>query len=277
MQKNVLALGRRLALPLLLQATTLMAAPQPGLFPGGIAHLRLAPASAPRPEVRLGEQRVLVRREGDHWAAWVGIPLDLAPGRHTVTVREGSRERTEAFRVEARDYPVQHLRVKNPRMVNPDPADLARIDMEAATQNEVKTLFRDEAAPALEFIAPAQGRRSSAFGLRRTFNGEPRAPHRGLDIAAGQGAPVVAPAAGVVTHVGDFFFNGRTVFVDHGQGLISMFCHLERVDAQPGARIAQGEGLGTVGSSGRATGPHLHWSVFLNGTPVDPALFIDTR
>jgi len=251
------------------------AAPRNALVPGGVAEVHLGAATAPRPEVHLGERQVLVRKTGNDWVAWVGLALDLSPGDITLRVREAGQDSTRTLTLHDKDYPVQHLQVKNPRMVNPNPDDLARIRREAATQDEVKTLFRDEPEPQMDFIAPATGRRSSAFGLRRTFNGEPRAPHRGLDIAAGRGAPVLAPAAGVVTHVGDFFFNGRTVFVDHGQGLISMMCHMERIDVQPGTRVAQGERLGAVGSSGRATGPHLHWSLFLNGTPVDPALFID--
>jgi len=254
-----------------------LAAPSPAQVPGGIAQVRLGPSSAPRPQVLLGDRRVLVHAQDGDWVAWVGIPLDLEPGELPLTIRESGHASMRKLTIQGKDYPVQHLQVKNPRMVNPDPDDLARIRMETATQDEVKTLFRDEPAPDMNLIAPATGRRSSAFGLRRTFNGEPRAPHRGLDIAAGRGAPVVAPAAGVVTHVGNFFFNGRTVFVDHGQGLISMLCHMDRIDVEAGTRVAQGAPIGVVGSSGRATGPHLHWSVFLNGTPVDPALFIDGR
>jgi murein DD-endopeptidase MepM/ murein hydrolase activator NlpD len=250
------------------------AAPRPAQVPGGIAHLRIAPASDPRPEVRLDEQRVLVRREGADWAAWVGIPLDLAAGPLALRVTAGGQTRSLDLLVKPKHYLEQHLRVKNRRMVDPDPEDLARIEREAATQAEVKTLFRDVEAPQLDFIAPAEGRRSSAFGLRRTFNGQPRAPHRGLDIAAGKGSPVVAPASGVITQVGDYFFNGNTVFVDHGQGLISMFCHLDHIDVSAGDSVAQGARLGAVGMTGRATGPHMHWSLFLNGTPVDPALFL---
>lgn len=266
---------RHFWLTTVLLAGLAQAAPHEARVPGGLAQVTLGPTSEPRPTARFDDRPVLVHREGPRWVAWVGLPLDLAPGTHPLRVSDGAGERDVALQVRAKAYPVQHLRVKNRRMVNPTPDDLARIRKEADTQTEIKTLFRDEAGPSLDFIAPAQGRRSSAFGLRRTFNGEPRAPHRGLDIAAGRGAPVVAPAGGVVTHVGDFFFNGRTVFLDHGQGLITMVCHLERVDVKAGERIAQGAALGRVGSTGRATGPHLHWSVFLNGTPVDPALFLD--
>ena len=259
---------------LLLSATLVAAAPRSELIPGGIARVEIAPAETPRPKVRLGDARVLVRLEGTHWAAWVGLPLDMTPGNHTISIEQGGTTRTHTLQVKAKDYPVQHLKVKNRRMVNPDPEDLVRINKESATQKEVKTLFRETDAPAIDFITPTTGRHSSLFGLRRTFNGEPRAPHRGLDIAAPRGAPVVAPADGVVTHVGNFFFNGNTVFVDHGQGLISMFCHLDRIDVAAGEAVAQGKALGVVGMTGRVTGPHLHWSVFLNATPVDPALFL---
>ena len=255
-------------------AMPVAAAPRVELVPGGIAHVAIAPADTPRPQVHLGNAPVLVRLEDTHWAAWVGLPLDMAPGAHALSIRQGGATRTHMLQIAPKDYPVQHLKVKNRRMVDPNPDDLARIAKESATQSEVKTLFRDAPAPVLDFITPTPGPYSSRFGLRRTFNGKPRAPHRGLDIAAPKGTPVVAPADGLVTHVGNFFFNGKTVFVDHGQGLISMFCHLDRIDVEAGEAVAQGKALGVVGMTGRVTGPHLHWSVFLNTTPVDPALFL---
>ncbi len=264
-----------LALGLACLTLPLHAAPRTALVPGGIAHIPLGPINSGRPEARFGGAPVLVMQEDKRWVAWVGLPLDLKPGTHTVTVKQGGDTAEMPIEVGDKAYPVQHLKVKNRRMVNPDPDDLKRIEREAATQNEVKTLFRDEAQPEIDFVIPVKGRRSSAYGLRRTFNGEPRAPHRGLDIAAARGTPIVAPSGGVVTHVGNFFFNGNTVFIDHGQGLISMFCHMDRVSVEAGSRVRQGEAVGTVGNTGRVTGPHLHWSLFLNGTPVDPALFID--
>jgi len=112
--------------------------------------------------------------------------------------------------------------------------------------------------------------------VRRFFNGEERNPHSGLDFAASTGTPIKAPAAGKVILVGDYFFNGKTVFVDHGQGLISMFCHLSAIDVELGQEIPRGGVLGKVGSTGRATGPHLHWNVSLNGSRIDPAIFIGT-
>ena len=129
-------------------------------------------------------------------------------------------------------------------------------------------------SPDLRMYAPVPGRRSGSFGLRRIFNGQSRNPHSGMDIAAATGTPVRAPLAGRVIDTGDYFFNGNTVWLDHGGGLLSMYCHLSAVDVKPGDALQTGERLGAVGATGRVTGPHLHWSISLNRAMVDPALFI---
>ena len=118
---------------------------------------------------------------------------------------------------------------------------------------------------------------SSRFGLRRIFNGQPRNPHAGLDVAASTGTPVRAPSEAVVANTGDYFFNGNTVFLDHGQGLITAYMHLSRIDVRPGQQVKRGELLGTIGATGRVTGAHRHWAVILNNTPVDPELFLTRR
>ncbi|HXE39182.1 MAG TPA: M23 family metallopeptidase, partial [Azonexus sp.] len=169
--------------------------------------------------------------------------------------------------------PEQRLTIKDQRKVEPNPDDLARIEREKEITEAIKRRF-SAAAPATDFRLPASGPLSSRFGLRRIFNGQPRNPHARLDVAAGSGAPVKAPAAGVVANTGDYFFNGNTVFIDHGQGLVTAYMHLSRLDVRAGQPVRQGETLGAVGATGRATGPHLHWAVILNNTPVDPELFL---
>lgn len=243
--------------------------------PGGIVRVDLGAEAAPRPHARFADQPVLIFREQGSWRALVGIPLEIEPGQHPLIVSdEQGRLETLELEIQPKDYPVQHLTVRNKRHVDPEPEDLARWEREKKLQDDAKLIWRavETGPPALAL--PVNGRRSSAFGLRRTFNGEPRAPHRGLDIAVPRGTRVAAPGGGEVSLTGDFFFNGRTVFVDHGQGLISMLCHLDRIEVKTGQLIKAGELIGRAGSTGRATGPHVHWTVFLNGTAVDPTLLL---
>lgn len=243
----------------------------PAARPGGVLRMTLDAAQDARPEVRFRGARALVRRGPDGWQALVGIPLDAAPGWHTLeSAKAGGEARSIPFEVTPHDYPLQHLRVSNPRHVEPGPEELARYERERAEQDTAKAAWRELETVPVVLALPVRGRRSSAFGLRRTFNGEPRQPHRGLDLAVPTGTPVSAPAAGIITLTGDYFFNGKTVFVDHGQGLISMLCHLSEIEVQTGQAVRPGATLGRSGASGRATGPHVHWSVFLNGTAVDP-------
>ena len=123
------------------------------------------------------------------------------------------------------------------------------------------------------FTMPLQGRTTSLFGHRRFFNDQPRSPHSGLDIAAPTGTPITAPEPGTVALVDDLYYNGKTVFLDHGQGLITMYCHLSEQSVTTGQVVEQNQQIGLVGATGRVTGPHLHWSVSLNGYRIDPLTF----
>jgi murein DD-endopeptidase MepM/ murein hydrolase activator NlpD len=161
-----------------------------------------------------------------------------------------------------------------PGQVNLSKADLARVTREKETIEHAMSRWTDEQPETLRVPQPIPGVRSSSFGMRRIFNGESRNPHTGMDIAAPVGTPVRAPLAGTVIDTGDYFFNGNTVFVDHGRGMISMYCHLSAIDVQPGQHVAAGTTLGKVGMTGRATGPHLHWGLSLNRAWVDPELFV---
>jgi len=208
----------------------------------------------------------------------VGLPLGLRPGAHELSVLEGERtSRAIPFKVGKRDYETQRVTLANRRQVDPEPEDLRRIAREQESLVRAFSTFSDSAPEGLAFDLPSAGRVSGGFGLRRFFNDEPRQPHSGLDIAAPEGTPIAAPAAGTVIEIGDYFFNGLTVVLDHGQGLVTMYNHLSRIDVAKGARVARGESIGAVGHTGRVTGPHLHWSVSLNNARVDPALFLSSE
>lgn len=260
-----------------LTAGEVHADPRSTNVPGGIAIVPITPASSARPEARLGERRVMVVSRAGRWEAVVGIPLDAAPGTHHLDVAVAGERSRRIFAVKPKRYAAQHIRLKDERKVNPSPLDLKRIERETAVIEAAKARWTDTSAVALDLRLPVHGRISSPFGLRRFFNGEPRKPHAGLDIAVPRGTPVKAAGAGRVIATGRFFFNGKTVFIDHGQGLVTMYCHLERIDVEAEDSVSRGQRIGLSGMTGRATGPHLHWSVILNDTLVDPMAFVAGR
>lgn len=244
--------------------------------PGGIAVVDLGEANSPRPKVTLASRQVLVIENEGHWTALVGIPLAFGPGRHEVKVHRADYLETISLQVDSKEYPAQSIRLPKgkERYVVPPPEALNRIVRERKQLEKILATWSERAQVDTDFHWPVQGRIGSPFGLHRFFNGEPRSPHLGLDLVAPQGTPVKVPAAGTVLATEEFFFTGKAVFLDHGQGLISGYFHLERIDVQPGQAVQRGEVLGVVGATGRVTGPHLHFSVYLNRTAVDPELFL---
>jgi murein DD-endopeptidase MepM/ murein hydrolase activator NlpD len=242
--------------------------------PGGIARIALG-ASADPPYARLGTDRVLIMRDGDEWVAVVGIALAAKPGSKLRVEVERADGKLERFEIDVRpkQYAAQHLKVP-PGQVDLSSEDLARYERERAHLDAVLRTFTTAPPATLVMLQPAPGRRSGTFGLRRFFNGQARSPHNGMDIAAPVGTPVIAAEAGRVIDTGDYFFPGRTLVLDHGQGLLSLYSHLSAIDAAVGDAVAAGTGIGKVGATGRVTGPHLHFAVYLNAVAVDPALFL---
>jgi len=217
-----------------------------------------------------------LRDSDEQWIAVVGLGLETRVGEAGLQVRGRQGERTLSFPVQSREYPAQHIRLKNKSHVNPDPAQVKRFEREYKEQVDAYASFRPQGPSNISLDRPVDGGRlSSRFGLRRFFNGEERNPHSGLDFAVPTGTPVKAPADGVVTIVADYFFNGKTVFIDHGQGLVTMYCHLSAFEVRKGQQVTRGQVIAKVGATGRATGPHLHWNVSLNNARIDPAIFIN--
>ena len=271
--------------------------PRASHVPGGIARLALG-AAAVRPVAHLsdggnaGSVPVLVLGDALQWTALVGIPLGATPGQAFISVQtQGGGQREVGYTIAAKRYLEQRLTVA-PGTVDLSPENEARYERERMHLAKVMATFTEPVAEpvkdaataanaanvapsfSLRMQVPTLGRRSSSFGLRRVFNGKARNPHSGMDIAAATGTPVHAPLPGNVIDTGDYFFNGNTVWLDHGGGLISMMCHLRAIDVKPGDVLQTGDRLGAVGATGRVTGPHLHWGVLLNRTMVDPALFL---
>jgi murein DD-endopeptidase MepM/ murein hydrolase activator NlpD len=261
-----------LAFPLLAHASL----PQSSNVPGGVAIIPLGSVStnADMPQTWFGDQPVLVTSDHELWYAMVGLPLDVTPGAHELRVKIGGVTKTQDFEVNTKNYPEQHITLGDTSKVELSAEDEARADRELGAITELKHHWRAAQDTDLAFILPVKGRLASRFGLRRYFNEEPRAPHAGIDIAVARGTPVRASARGQVLAVGDYFFNGKTIFIDHGNGLITMYCHLDRIKVKTGETVRKGQRIGLSGQTGRATGSHLHWSVILNGAMVDPELFI---
>jgi murein DD-endopeptidase MepM/ murein hydrolase activator NlpD len=245
---------------------------------GGIATLRIdGGAPAERLRLRLGNREILLgsRHEPGPRVARIGVDLEQPPGPLELilewTTGAGRAGRAQAVvHVTDAAYPVQRLTV--PRTFTE--LDAATLDRIAREKARLDRLW-EAASPTPLWRAPFRlplenASRGTGFGLRRIVNGEPRGPHTGVDFPAPAGTPVLAANAGLVAVAEEHFFAGKSVVLDHGEGLYTMYFHLEESLVRPGQQVAQGAVIGRVGSTGRATGPHLHWGVRLYGARVDP-------
>jgi len=240
--------------------------------PGGVAVVTIK--ADEKPTAFFDHHRVMIIGTPGNWQALIGLPLTIRPGIQKLNVKYTANQSVIKFTVSAKQYQESHLTITDERKVNPLPSDMDRINRETREIKTAKATWTDTNPASIFLDQPVTGIYSSPFGFRRFFNNQPRNPHSGLDIAAPEGTPVKAAAAGRVVITGEYFFNGNTIFIDHGQGLVTMYCHLSRIDVTPGQDVEDGEVIGAVGQTGRVTGPHLHWSVILNTAMVNPVLFL---
>lgn len=249
------------------------AGPSTFLFDGTLTQGGWIRGQAPAGTVsaRLGDQELALDEEGYFFAAF---DRDAGPQTELVaTLRDGSVLRSP-IEVSPRDWDIEHVNVAR-RSGGASAAFMERRRPELAQINAARNQEADSPGWSEDFIWPVTGRISGRFGSQRVYRGEPGSYHSGIDIAPGHGVPFVAPASGVVTLVsdGEFSLEGNLLIIDHGQGLNSAFLHLSEIVVEEGDRVEQGQMLGRIGSSGRATGPHLHWSLKWGDARLDPLLF----
>lgn len=257
--------------------STAYAFPANSLRPGGLGVISVLPSNQPKPFVSYKNSAVALVKGQQNWLAVVGIALDAKPGTHQISIKDHSgKKSTKSFNVKTHNYKTQRLTISNKNKVNPNKKSSKRIEKEFLLKKKLIKTFSSK-PPKMNFIKPVTGRDSGRFGLRRILNKQKRNPHSGMDIAAPQGRKIKATESGKVIFVGDLFFTGKVVYLDHGNGLISLYAHLSKFDVKLGQQVKRGELIGRVGKTGRVTGPHLHWSVYLNGNAIDPALFISKQ
>lgn len=225
-----------------------------------------------------GKEYAMRRESGSDFRALFGVDL-LAPAARVPVVFRAMRAGEIVSRAEwtveirERDFPVQQLSLPE-KMTRFDEKTLARIEREASALAERFSRASTPAMWSIPFLPPVADFRPGPFGSRRIINGEPRSPHAGIDLVLPEGTPVVAIAEGIVAFAGEQFFGGNSVVLDHGGGLFSIYYHLKEYGVSTGGNVARGQRIGSVGSSGRATGPHLHFGIRAAGGRVDPEILL---
>ena len=220
-------------------------------------------------------KKLLFHRDGEtEFTTLLGIDMDLTPGEYELSLTGKGIDmmvmKTVTFNVMERDYDIERLRLPK-KMVSPGEKLLKRIRKENLVLHKVKKIITGKRYWDGEFIAPVDGRLADNFGARRILNGVAKKPHSGNDIRAQAGTEISSPNDGRVVYAGNMYYGGKTVIINHGHGLSTLYMHLSRVFVKYGEKVSKGDVIGLVGSTGRSTGPHLHWGAYLNGIKVDPA------
>jgi len=266
----------RYSLLFLMLMTSLSAAilPDNAPYPGGVIVQEIEAPLKPRVFHGKRELMVLPSEQKGKYVFVAGISLNQkVKTPYKVTIKEGGKVQFHTFHLEDKAYKKQYITIKDKRKVSPKKMDMKRINSESKRSRQALALYTPQKFLSLAMVKPVDVNISDDFGKRRFFNNKPRRPHSGVDMAAPTGTKIVAPLGGKIVEMGHFFFNGNVIFIDHGLGLVSMYCHMSRFDVKKGDLVKKGQKIGEVGMTGRVTGPHLHWGVSLNGAMVDPRLF----
>ena len=238
------------------------------LTQGGLAFGRTEPGS----RVALDKQHMPIAGDGRFL---LGFSRDQAPHATLAIAHPNGKTETQELAITQRKFDIQRIDNLPKNQVEPNAEELKRIKAEQVRINAARARDTDLPYAFEPFDWPAVGPISGVYGSQRILNGQPRAPHFGVDIAAPRGTPLKAPAGGIVSLADrDLFFTGGTIIIDHGHGLASLFAHMDKVAVKEGDRLAKGGYVGNLGATGRATGPHLHWGMFLFSTPIDAQLLV---
>lgn len=176
----------------------------------------------------------------------------------------------QIIKIQEKDFGESRITINNLSLVDLNDADAQRAAKESRLIRETLNIYSRDKKPLLNFIKPVDGIISSRYGKKRFINNSPRSPHLALDIAAAEGTAIIAPADGQVVLTGNFFYGGNFIMIDHGHGMLTSYSHLSKITVKIGDSVLQSELIGEVGSTGRVTGPHLHWTVYLNKVRINP-------
>lgn len=239
-------------------------------IPGGIV-IKTVPCGC---TAYFQDHRVMVLNESQQCFAIVGIPLTIQPGKKDLTINQNNTQTTIPININEKQYPTKYLTIKHKKTIEPKEEIITRLHLEQKTIANIFKCWTYKKQINLNFELPVQGRFSSPFGAKRIINNTKTTRHRGIDIAAKTGTPIKAPANGIIINTGKYLLLGNAIFIDHGQGLITVYCHLSKILVKPKQVVKRGQIIGHVGNTGRSTGPHLHWGVSLNNARVNPLLFV---
>ena len=249
--------------------------PHEQAVPGGLIKLHFKH----KPDFFVNDKKVdvFVRKNKTDWL--VLLPVSLYKGLKPLKYTSSSRliKKEHHIDITPDSYKTQYINVKNKEFVKASKKTLKRIEKDSALKKKSFAKFTRLYIQDLEMIKPLKSKLRHDFGRKRFFNGVAKNPHAGIDLSGKKGDKIKAPLSGEVILLGNLFYNGNMMILDHGQGLMTAYSHLSKYLKKDGDWVKQGEFIGEVGSTGRVTGPHLHWSVYLNGEPINPDLFLDFR
>ncbi len=247
------------------------------LSPGEIVKVILSgPADISKGHVRFSEEKFILWKNAEtgKFMAFLGLDLDSQPGNYplsvTVQMMDGSYQTVrKEILLSTKEFPEKKLWVED-KYVTPPSQVLERIRTEAALMRTIYAIYTTDWLAEGSFLVPTEDKAVPNFGERRFFNNQPRSPHSGVDISSPMGTPVKASNSGRVVLAHELYYSGNTVVIDHGLGVFTFYCHFSKILVEDRERVEKGQAIGEVGATGRVTGPHLHWSLRVRGSRVDP-------